>query len=239
MNSIQTISQSQINQFNECKRKYYLSHISDCPYPQLNTETDFTRKGQDFHRLVQQYIIGMDPDTLVSAAGDDDVKRWISSFCSSNITDNFDDIHPEITLSTIFDNIVFTGKMDAIAIKNNKITIFDWKTTKFPGKKSHYSSLPQTRLYLFLAKSAAGRLFGLDELSAADISMVYWFPEDPDKKTVIEYTEDQYQKSISWLKLVAAEMSKKDIDFYPQLSDAEKCVSCGYKSFCGRSACCQ
>ena len=61
---LNTLSQSSLQDYNDCPRRFELRYLQHLAYPAIETEPALEnekhqREGENFHRLVQQYFIGI------------------------------------------------------------------------------------------------------------------------------------------------------------------------------------
>lgn len=234
MTGIKQITQTQISAFERCRRFYYLKNIRKLVWPVEVSTNRHTLQGDDFHLLIRQLILGLDADDLIIPEGSEDVKRWLAVFLAEQPMGKPQQIFAEKEVSTVFEDVFWMGKFDALTINEDKLTIYDWKTGSARPDPERYRTAPQTRLYRFLAKCCAARLLGagLHAVPAENIEMVYWFPEHPEKTIRLPYSEEAYQQDQTWLKTLAAEMSFPDQDAYPQTSKTRHCGFCSYRTYC-------
>ena len=234
MAGINIITQTQISAFERCRRFYYLKNIRRLVWP-VETEGNHNRQqGDDFHLLIRQLILGLSADSLIIPEGAEDVKRWLDVYLAKRPLGTPQIVFAEKDVSSLYTDILWTGKFDALTINDDQLTIYDWKTGSAKPDPEHYRTAPQTRLYRFLAKSCAARLLGagLHAVPAENIKMVYWFPEHPEKTIRLPYSEEAYQQDMTWLKTLAAEMGSQNQDDYPKTAKTRQCEHCSYRTYC-------
>ena len=230
------ISQSQIVSYNKCNRYYYLKNIEHKKWPSSYKSSAALSLGTLFHGVIHRHIMGIPDNILLEFCGDDKVRGWFETFLEADPLRDYEFLYPEQEVSAIFYDILWEGKYDVLALKNEKITIFDWKTTKKEGKLQDYILTPQTKLYRLLAITAAQQITKRKNIEATDVEMIYWFPEHPDKPIVIPYTTVEYEQDLTWLKTQSALLRSENIEDYKKTSDIEKCVSCPYCTYCHPNA---
>ena len=229
-----TITQTQISAFERCPRFYYLKSVRRLVWPVETGKPLRISEGEDFHLLIRQIILGFSPENLIVPGNDEKVKRWLDIFLQENPLKLMGSVTAEKEVSLSFAEVLWLGKFDALAIDEDRITIFDWKTGAVQPDRNHFLSTPQTRLYRFLARSCAARLLGSGPhlIPADNIEMVYWFPEHPDQTIRLPYSEEEYQQDMTYLRTRAAEMSSDKEEAYPRTGKARQCEACVYRTYC-------
>ncbi len=231
---MKTITQTQIGAYERCKRFYYLRYIEKLAWPVDNKTGEEIQRGSDFHLLARQLIMGLDHAELIFPSDDEKMVRWIDNFCRKLPLWQFDRIYAEKEVTALCSNVLWLGMFDALAVKDDHLTIFDWKTTGHPASAADYIKSPQTKLYRFLAKTCAPRLLeaGLHGLPAENIEMIYWFPEHPETEIRLPYSESAFREDLTWLQLKAAEMNFTDAEHYPRNTENRGCRFCNYETYC-------
>ena len=231
---MKVITQTQIARFEECRRLYFLKWVNKLIWPVEVGSQKTTREGADFHLLIRQLILGFPAESLIIPEEDEKVKHWLEIYLSEQPLGKPDRVYAEKDVSAAFADVLWLGKFDALAIIDDQLIIYDWKTGKAKADPEHYRLIPQTRLYRFLAKTCGARLLGVGPhaVPAENIEMVYWFPEHPGETIRLRYSEEQYQQDITYLKTMAAEMNSVDIEDYPKTDKERQCDSCQYRTYC-------
>ena len=233
-NEMRTITQTQIGAYERCKRCYFLKYVRELAWPVERNSRQEMRRGADFHLLVRQMIMGFPHETLLLPAGDEKIVKWVGNFQENMPLKGFERVFAEKEVTSLYSDVLWLGKFDALAIEDDRIVIFDWKTTDHRADPAEYRESPQTRLYRFLAKTCAPRLIGagLHGIPAENIEMVYWFPEHPGDPIRLPYSESAYQEDMTWLRLKAREMSSEAEADYPCRENLRACRFCDYETYC-------
>jgi len=232
--NMQTITQTQIRAFERCRRFYYLKYIRKLAWPVEKNGHQEARNGADFHLLIRQLILGFPREHLLIPEDNDTIRKWVDHFCSAMPCAGYDLVFAEKETSSLYAGILWLGKFDALAFRDDRLTIFDWKTTAHRPDHSSFRADPQTRLYRFLAKTCGPRLIGsgFHELPAENIEMIYWFPEFPDRQIRLPYSESAYRDDMEYLKLRAREMTLPAETDYPGTDKVRLCRYCEYYAYC-------
>ena len=75
-----TLSQSSLQDYNDCPRRFELRYLQRLAYPAIETEPALEnekhqREGEQFHRLVQQYFIGIPAEQVGKLANTENLQR--------------------------------------------------------------------------------------------------------------------------------------------------------------------
>src|SRR5512142_1923699 len=81
-------SQSSLQDYVDCRRRFQLRYLRRVSWPAVQAEParEFERhiqRGDRFHRLVQQYLLGVPEERLARMAGsdeDENLQRWWKNF---------------------------------------------------------------------------------------------------------------------------------------------------------------
>ena len=133
-----TLSQSSLQDYVDCARRFQLRYIDRLSYPAVESEPALEnekhlQEGEYFHRLAQQYLIGIPSEQIGKLANTPNLQRWWENFLTSkDLTGfaNLSGLYAEATLSAPLGGFRLLAKYDLIAIDNNKATIYDWKTSR-------------------------------------------------------------------------------------------------------------
>jgi CRISPR/Cas system-associated exonuclease Cas4 (RecB family) len=238
--SFTTLSQSSLQDYVDCARRFQLRYIDRLSYPAIESEPTLEnekhqQEGEYFHRLVQQYLIGIPAEQISKLANTPNLQRWWENFINSKdllgLTD-LTGLYPEYTLSAPLGNVRLLAKYDLIAIENNKATIYDWKTYRKRPRNEWLAARMQTRVYRALLIHAGAHLNNNTPFEPEQIEMVYWFSDFPNDPARFAYTSAQYKRDWDSLLKLAEEI--KSASSYPLTDDRTKCLYCPYRSYCQR-----
>src|SRR5512143_2637063 len=84
-------SQSSLQDYVDCRRRFQLRYLQRVAWPAIQAEParEFERhiqRGERFHRLAQQYLVGVPVeklDRMASADVDENLQRWWQNFIDS------------------------------------------------------------------------------------------------------------------------------------------------------------
>jgi predicted RecB family nuclease len=231
-------SQTSLQDYNDCPRRFQLRYIDQLHWPAVETESILEnerrqREGQHFHRMVQQNLIGLPTEKLSPSGQSLDLSRWWEHYLSTNF--NFDgySLFPELTLAAPVGIHRLLAKYDLIAIKpGEKVLIYDWKTSLKRPKDEWMAARMQTRVYRAMLVHAGAYLNGNNPFPPEQIEMIYWYAEYPIEPAHFPYNSTQYKRDWDALTGLITEISNHR--HFPLTDDEKKCAYCPYRSYCNR-----
>ena len=235
-----TLSQSSLQDYVDCARRFQLRYLERLSYPAVESEPALEnekhqQEGEYFHRLVQQYLIGIPSEQIAKLANTVNLQRWWENFLNSENLTGLKDLSgllPETTLSAPLGNYRLLAKYDLLAIENGKATIYDWKTYRKRPRNEWLSARMQTRVYRALLVHAGAHLNDGQPFQPEQVEMVYWFAEFPNEPARFTYTSAGYKRD--WDSLVKLADEIASASSYPLTDDRTKCLYCPYRSYCDR-----
>jgi CRISPR/Cas system-associated exonuclease Cas4 (RecB family) len=238
-----TLSQSSLQDYQDCPRRFELRYLQRLAYPAVETEPALEnekhqQEGEYFHRLAQQHLIGIPAEQVGRLANTENLQRWWENFLDFGSLRDFRSLHPEITLSAPLGKFRLVAKYDLIAIDNDHATIFDWKTYRKRPKNEWLHVRWQTRVYRALLVQAGAHLNGGSRFTPEQIEMVYWFADFPTEPARFAYKADQFKRDWDALMRIAEEIASASTlpstSGYPKTDEVSKCSYCPYRSYCNR-----
>jgi CRISPR/Cas system-associated exonuclease Cas4 (RecB family) len=239
-----TFSQSSLQDYNDCNRRFQLRYIEQLKWPAVESAPVLENErrqieGQQFHRMVQQYLLGLPVDKLTHMAENSespDLARWWQNFLSPRTGSLVDldgsKFFPEQSLSAPSGSHRLTAKYDLIAVKDGKATIYDWKTSHRRPKDEWMAVRFQTRVYPALLVIAGAHLNHNIPFKPEEVKMVYWYADFPEEPARIPYNQKLFKRDRSWLNDVIKEISARQS--FPLTEDEKTCGFCPYRSYCER-----
>ncbi|HSL28020.1 MAG TPA: PD-(D/E)XK nuclease family protein [Anaerolineales bacterium] len=245
-----TLSQSSLQDYMDCAQRFKLRYLDRLSYPAVETEPTLEnekhqQQGEYFHRLIQQYLIGIPAEQIAKFAGTPDLQRWWDNFqTAKDLTGLHErvhqskkaggpsDLYPEANLSAPLGAYRLLAKYDLIAIRDEKVTIYDWKTYRKRPRNEWLAGRMQTRVYRALLVHAGAHLNQGKPFEPEQIEMVYWFAEFPDDPARFQYTSAQFLRD--WDSLLKLSREVGSATSFPLTEDRQKCLFCTYRSYCER-----
>ncbi|GAB4402645.1 MAG: PD-(D/E)XK nuclease family protein [Anaerolineales bacterium] len=237
-----TLSQSSLQDYNDCPRRFELRYLERLAYPAIETEPALEnekhqREGEYFHRMVQQYFIGIPTEQISKTASTDNLQRWWENFIiNKNLTGlkDLSGLRAEVTLSAPLGAFRLVAKYDLIATDGAKFYIYDWKTYRKRPKSDFLAIRWQTRVYRALLAQAGAFLNNSKPIAPEQIEMIYWFSDFPNDPARFPYQTDQFKRDWDALTRIAEEIKSASRFAYPKTEDANRCLYCPYRSYCNR-----
>ena len=239
--SFTTLSQSSLQDYVDCARRFQLRYLEKLSYPAIESEPALEnekhlQEGEYFHRLAQQYLIGIPSEQIGKLANTPNLQRWWENFKTAKDLTGLRDLSgftlPEFTLSAPLGSFRLLAKYDLIVIHENKVTIYDWKTYRKRPRNEWLAPRMQTRVYRALLVHAGAHLNNGKQFEPEQIEMVYWFADFPNDPARFPYTSAQDQRD--WDLLLKLSDEIKTASDFPLTDDITKCSYCHYRSYCQR-----
>src|SRR6266498_1318005 len=235
-----TLSQSSLQDYVDCAQRFKLRYLERLSYPAIETEPALEnekhqQEGEYFHRLVQQHLIGIPAEQITRFANTTNLQRWWENFLAApdlRGLKDLRDLHPEATLSAPLGNYRLLAKYDLLAVQNDKVTIYDWKTYRKRPRNEWLAARMQTRVYRALLVDAGTHLNNGKPFEPEQIEMIYWFADFPNEPAHFPYTSAQFKRD--WDLLVKLSDEIASASSYPLTEDRQKCAFCTYRSYCER-----
>ena len=251
-------SQANLQDFSDCRRRFKLRYLDEIAWPALQTEPvevweAHTQMGERFHKLAQQYFMGVPEPLLTRQAeiiaektGSPDIVTWWQNFI-----EHFPEGLPELrfveqTLSAPFDQYRLMARYDLLAVQpGEKLVIVDWKTTQQLPKRTSVERRLQTLVYRYLAIEAAQDLFRSNndaltptytegKIHPDQVEMVYWFPGFPHDAIRFAYSQEEHESTRSKLSSLVKVITHLGEDDFTLTTDERRCEYCVYRSLCDR-----
>ena len=231
-------SQSSLQDYSDCPRRFQLRYIDQLHWPAVETEPvlDNERRqleGQLFHRMVQQHLIGLPVGNLSRLAKTPDLSRWWDNYLGYKFELSGYAQHTEITLAAPIGNHRLLAKYDLVAIKpGERVFIYDWKTYHKRPRDEWMAARLQTRVYRAMLVQAGTYLNGGNPFPPEQIEMIYWYADYPFEPAPFIYSVSQHKRDWEALTGLINEISNHR--HFPLTGDERKCACCPYRSYCNR-----
>lgn len=233
-----TFSQSSLQDYCDCPRRFKLRYIEKLDWPAEEAEPALENErrmadGNFFHRLVQQYLLGLPADKLSRLAASPDLARWWDNFERDfRYIKDLGSLYPETVLSAPIGNHRLLAKFDLIAVRDGRATIRDWKTYHKRPKDAWMATRMQTRVYRYLLAVAGTSLNNGQPIPPENIEMIYWYAEYPAEPAIFRYDEAQFKRDGSALQVMIGEI--ESLADFILTGDKGRCRYCPYRSYCNR-----
>jgi CRISPR/Cas system-associated exonuclease Cas4 (RecB family) len=236
-----TFSQSSLQDYIDCARRFQLRYIEQVQWPAIENDPVLDNElrqieGQQFHRMLQQFMLGLPAEKLARLAVSANLTRWWENFNTAMtgglVDKDGSNLFSEVALSAPLGNHRVIAKYDLIVVKDGRVIIYDWKTYHKRPSDERMKARPQTRIYQALLVQAGKHLNNGQPFDASQIEMTYWYADFPTKPARFIYDNSHYKQDWEWAGKLVSEISTKQS--YPLTEDDAKCGFCPYRSFCDR-----
>lgn len=235
-------SQSAIQDYADCARRFYLRYVKELRYPAPESEPirDFEERmelGDRFHLLVYQHQIGIAAETLRATLDNEDLELWFDRYLESGLKGLPEKRYPELALTVPLANRRLVAKFDLLAVEpDGQVVIMDWKTTPNRPTRDELKSRWQAIIYPYVLAKAGAHLYGGKAIPPAQIRMVYWFAEAAEQPESFDYDAEQFARAESRINDIAGELLGREDEeaAFPLTTDERHCKYCVYRSYTER-----
>lgn len=236
-------SQSSLQDFNDCRRRFLLRYVQHVAWPAVQAEPArenelHIQRGERFHRLAQQYLLGVPEEKLTRmAAADDDplISTWWQNFLE-NIPVHLEGArYVEVTLKAPLSRHRLIAKYDLVLVSpGGKITIYDWKTSPKRPSRSRLLERAQTHVYPYLLACAGGVFNGGNSIEPEQIEMIYWFTQPDQAPELFAYSREIFEQDRLYLNDLVEQIGVLAVDQFGMAETEKVCGYCVYRSLCRR-----
>lgn len=244
-------SQASLQDYVECQRRFQLRYLVKLAWPAVEAEPVLENEkqiqiGGQFHRLIHQYLVGIDARHLSSLAQGTDLQVWWQNYLryaesipgGQGLIGSGGNCQVESSLTASINNFRLIAKFDAVVLigadNNAKVVIYDWKTSSKRPPRAWLAKRLQTRIYPYLMVRAGVSFNKGFPFIPEQIEMIFWFsnfPEDPER---FNYDSSQYEQDDQYLKLLIQEIDSLSPDAFFLTNHEKICRFCTYRSLCDR-----
>ena len=132
LNADFAFTQGSLGDYAECARRFELRYIKRLRYPALevNQALEYEmrlRRGDRFHKLVQQHLLGVPAELLARSLADDaDLAGWWETYLRHGLADLPTERRAEITLQTMLGGQRLLAKYDLLALEPGRGRRSSW-----------------------------------------------------------------------------------------------------------------
>lgn len=233
-------SQSNLQDYADCPRRFYLRQVRRLAWPALLAEPALKherhlQQGTDFHRLVHQQALGLPQEGLTRTAVGEDLRRWWRNYLEKSPSDLPQRRYYELALSAPLSGHRLVAKYDLIAVEPGKrVVMVDWKTYRKRPSRDWLAERLQTRLYPYLLLRAGSDLNDGQTPEPEQLEILYWFADFPNAPQRFLYDEAQREADGEYLTGLIEEIKSLTDEEFELTSDEKRCRHCPYRSLCGR-----
>ena len=241
-------SQSSLQDFVDCKRRFDLRYLRRLAWPALQVEPArenerHMQRGERFHRLAQQYLSGAPPEFLARMAQadeDENLQRWWQNFMEDIPAELTGRRHVETTLAAplatpTLARFRLVAKYDLVLARpDGRMRIYDWKTSIHRPRSQTLRERLQTRVYPYLLVQAGAIFNHGSPVQPEQIEMIYWFTEPGQAPEILPYDRARWQADGEILHALVDQIRALPPDGFEMCANEAVCRFCVYRSLCDR-----
>jgi hypothetical protein len=234
-------SQSSLQDYVECARRFELRHVKRLQWPAVEAEPidereSHLQQGAAFHHMVHQHLLGVPAEALTASLpeADERLRRWWTGYLAADFINELPPgRQPEFVLSAPLAGHRLIAKYDLLAIEpGGRAVIVDWKTSLRKTPRADLEKRLQTVIYRYLLVRAGSQLNGGKPISPERVEMIYWWAEAPDEMEALSYSHTEHKQDEQYLtELIQTTQAQTLFELTP---DEWRCRFCTYRSLCQR-----
>ncbi len=244
--TIQNLSQSSLQDFVDCPRRFELKYLKKLNYPAAETEPileneKHMQEGAQFHRLVHEHLLGMPVEKLHLLANTPKLRRWFENYLNADLGLADYTLHTEFTLSAPLGNLRLVAKYDLVAVQKHEgtrgasqVIILDWKTYRRRPRDEWLATRLQTRVYRSLLVQCGAFLNEGVQFKPEQVEMIYWFADFSNEPARFKYDATLFNRD--WETLAKLTEEIVSAAKYPKTEDLIRCSYCPFRSYCERGS---
>lgn len=243
-------SQSNLQSYDRCCRRFYLHYIDELEWPAPITDSEdqweaAAKRGQLFHLLVHQESLGIDVAPTVEASSDPQLGEWWDNFKRFAPKPEVGErVLSEVELTAGVGGFSIVAKFDRITLPDHDeavLRIFDWKTGRRAPKQLELERSWQTVVYRYVFAEVGGSLFWENGVSVDPrrIEILYWHAGFPHAIQPISYSAAEHEEAGERLRhaideIVTLSDRAEGQSAFARTEDEERCRHCCYRAYCER-----
>ena len=234
-------SQASLQDYVDCPRRFQLRYVLMQPWPALVVDGPqeaerHMQRGRDFHRLVQQYELGLEPDSLEATIHGPLLLGWWRTFLAHPPADLPETLRrAELGLAAPVGAFRLVAKIDLLAVDpGQRLVIVDWKTVSKVPPRAALAQRLQTRVYRYLVVEAGSAFNGGQNPLPEQVEMVYWFAQAGGDTIRFVYDTTQHAAGGDYLASLAQQIASHSEAIWPLTADGRRCRFCNFRSLCDR-----
>jgi hypothetical protein len=236
-------SQSSLQDFIDCRRRFQLRYLQRVAWPAVQAEPArenerHIQRGERFHRLAQQYLLGVPEEKLTRMAEadeDENLRRWWQNFLDE-IPAGLDGTRfVEVALEVPLGPFRLVAKYDLVLLRpDGRAVIYDWKTSTSRPSRAWLLERLQTRVYPYLLVQAGASLHPGMRVEPEQVTMIYWFTEPGQQSETLAYDTTRCGSDAEYLLELVSQIRALRPQEYTQSESEKACGYCVYRSLCRR-----
>jgi hypothetical protein len=239
-------SQASLQDFQDCARRFQLRYLLQLAWPTPQAEPvqeneRHIRRGERFHRLAQQALLGVPADRLAEIAAadpDPELSGWWDNFTRLLPELLAGERRVELDLSAPLGRHRLLAKYDLVQVipGEGRAVIWDWKTSMARPRRTWLEEKMQTRVYPYLLWRAGAWLNGGQPFRPETIEMIYWFAGFPDRPERFSATSTLLESTHQDLLALVGEIETRQAGSFEKTLQEGRCRFCVFRSLCERGS---
>jgi hypothetical protein len=231
-------SQNSLQNYIDCKRRFYLKEIQQLLWPALESEPtrlqeERTALGAEFHLLCNQYFSGVPENAIRESINSPEILQWWNAFISLGLKPA-PHLQPEKAITVPFMDFRLTVHYDLLkSNQDGHYFIYDWKTNLKQPQRAILGKRMQTIIYPLVLQMFC-EINDSKNAQPENIEMVYWYPVYPDRPIEFRYDQETYLTQKSKLEGLISEILQNEKEDFTLTEKISHCMFCQYRSFCNR-----
>lgn len=227
-------TQSNLQDFVDCERRFYLRHIEQQRWPAPLAEPQgmveqALKRGARFHQLVERHQVGVPLDDIYASAQDDaSLQQWLDNYQTVlKKLGLFDKTWVEVSLSNFVGEHPILARYDFVGVQGSHLIAVDWKTGRLPDSIKLEQRL-QTSIYrLILWHEGAN----LAQREIDQFTLYYVGVNDNEQR---QFTVDATIAHRLETQLSGVIQSVIQARLFPLTDNEDHCRFCVYRGLCER-----
>jgi CRISPR/Cas system-associated exonuclease Cas4 (RecB family) len=241
-------NQSNLQDYVDCQRRFQLRYLLHQAWPAVEAEPFLAfehriEQGSRFHKIIYQHLTGIPESQIEQSLSDDgELETWWMNYHQSlvdgilgNILQKGKKHFVELTLSIPLGEFRLVAKYDLLVIMpDQRLYIFDWKTSKIRPKQKWLANRLQTHVYQYVLTNAVGSITDGGTSKPEQVEMIYWFTNQPDQPEQFKYNLPTFEADKKYLENLVHAIYENSDSVYPLTLNKLHCKFCNYRSLCNR-----
>jgi hypothetical protein len=235
-------SQHSLTTYQRCKRRFWYRYVQRQPWPMAEDQEPLAyqqqlARGVVFHRWLERAQLGLPVNEQAVASDDLELQAWWRAWLSFDMSTLPRDVRrAELPLVTALGRHRLYARYDLLALDHSgRAVIIDWKTMHSVPPLPILRNRLQTRIYCCILASA-GSVYTAEPLQPEQITMGYWFANQPQAAVYLPYSRAGYEADQHLLRSLVTEIDTLPADGFTLTEQRAQCLRCNYRTLCERSS---
>jgi CRISPR/Cas system-associated exonuclease Cas4 (RecB family) len=235
-------SQHSLSTYQRCQRRFWYRYVQRQPWPMAEDQEPLLyqqnlARGVTFHRWLERAQLGLPVNEQVDASHDPELQAWWRAWLTYDQSILPHDVRQaELPLITSLGRHRLYARYDLLTLdRSGRAVIMDWKTLRSVPSLATLRNRLQTRIYCYILVGAGMALAGMP-LEPEQISMGYWFANDPQATIYLPYSRLQFEADRQLLFALADEIDSLAEEGFTLTEQRAQCTRCNYRTLCERTA---